>query len=60
MAEAGAPRFRGTRKETVGLVGPLLWVLAWIWDMFRVGMVSDLLRLTALILIGPFLVGLIA
>lgn len=31
-----------------------------IWNMFRVGMVSDLLRLTALILIGPFLVGLIA
>jgi len=31
-----------------------------IWDMFRVGMVSDLLRLAALILIGPLLAGLIA
>ena len=30
-----------------------------IWDMFRVGMVSDLLRLTALILTGPLFVGLI-
>ena len=30
-----------------------------IWDMFRIGMVSDLLRLGALIAVGPFLVGLI-
>lgn len=28
-------------------------------DMFRVGIVSDLLRLAALILLGPFLVGLL-
>jgi len=31
-----------------------------IWDMFRVGMVSDLLRLTALILTGPLFVGLLS
>jgi sodium-dependent dicarboxylate transporter 2/3/5 len=30
-----------------------------IWDMFRVGIVSDLIRLGLLVLIGPFLVGLI-
>ena len=30
-----------------------------IWDMFRVGMVSDLLRLTALILTGPLFVALL-
>src|SRR3990170_755088 len=30
-----------------------------IWDMFRIGMVSDLLRLGALIAVGPLLVGLI-
>ena len=30
-----------------------------VWDMFRVGIVSDLQRLAALILIGPFLAGLI-
>ncbi len=30
-----------------------------IWDMFRVGMVSDLLRLAALILTGPLFVGLL-
>ncbi len=30
-----------------------------IWDMFRVGMVSDLLRLAVLILTGPLLVGLV-
>ncbi len=30
-----------------------------IWDMFRVGMVSDLLRLIALILTGPLFVGLL-
>lgn len=29
------------------------------WDMFRVGIVSDLIRLGLLILIGPFLAGLI-
>lgn len=31
-----------------------------IWDMFKVGIASDLLRLTALVAIGPLLVGLIA
>jgi sodium-dependent dicarboxylate transporter 2/3/5 len=31
-----------------------------IWDMFRVGIVSDLIRLGCLVLLGPFLVGLIA
>ena len=31
-----------------------------IWNMFRVGMVSDLLRLAVLIATGPFFVGLIA
>jgi sodium-dependent dicarboxylate transporter 2/3/5 len=30
-----------------------------IWSMFKVGIVSDLLRLAALILIGPFLAGLL-
>ena len=30
-----------------------------IWDMFRVGMVSDLLRLAALIVTGPIFVGLV-
>jgi sodium-dependent dicarboxylate transporter 2/3/5 len=31
-----------------------------IWDMIKVGVVSDLIRLGVLILIGPFLVGLIS
>jgi di/tricarboxylate transporter len=31
-----------------------------IWSMFKVGIVSDILRLGVLILIGPFLAGLIA
>ncbi len=30
-----------------------------IWSMFKVGIVSDLIRLAALILLGPFLVGLV-
>jgi len=30
-----------------------------IWTMFKVGIVSDLIRLGALILIGPFLTSLV-
>jgi di/tricarboxylate transporter len=30
-----------------------------IWTMFKVGIVSDLLRLGALVLIGPLLTGLV-
>ena len=30
-----------------------------IWDMFRVGMVSDLLRLGVLVLTGPFFASLL-
>jgi sodium-dependent dicarboxylate transporter 2/3/5 len=30
-----------------------------IWSMFKVGIISDLIRLGALILIGPFLVNLV-
>jgi di/tricarboxylate transporter len=30
-----------------------------IWNMFKVGIISDLARLAALIVLGPLLVGLV-